>query len=728
MRSSHLAFPAVLLLVASASADPSFHWANPRPTGAELGGVDFESGTVGYAVGGFGATLRTTDGGVTWQDLTNPNVLGPDLDDVLVLSPGVLLAAGASPGLHRSTDGGLSWNPVANPAATHLRNLFQLNASTLFSVGDLGRVIRSTDGGGTWSLLASPAASNLVDQWWVSLATGYVVGPSCVRRTTDGGGSWAAIPNVNDSGVFLPGDIQFLDALNGWILLDFDTYRTTNGGATWAHLPMPFGQSPIYQEEALLLGTQTRLVATEGEGADIWKTTDDGLTWTRPFSHPGTRGVTDLLRLPGGAIIATSTDGDLLRSTDAGATWADFTQVAGPAVRADTNVLDIHASGLGFAGGYGSLWIQTTDSGRTWFTPATNPGLGEVYAITIRDALFALAGGSGTAGHSDVRRTTDGGATWTIHPLSGSYVGYAQGLAAFADGTCFCGTYGGTNINYVFRSTDDGDTWQLRNTGLSASDRVFDLFFLDAQHGFVCGGDFSAPKVYRTADGGGQWTPIGAGLLGSEIRDMHWFDETHGLVVGGNRIQRTTDGGGSWTTVSSSAGYEAIDFRDPLHGVADVFGNGAVLTSDGGATWTPVLLPLPGYISDVAMTPTGFLVSTGSNGILGYDTGEGAVVAPVIARASDAHDGLVAWPNPVRAGQTSELRFRLEGERASGPSPVEARLYDVAGRLVARAPLDAGARGGTLSLSAAGLRPGVMFLEVRGAHGEKLGAKIAVLR
>ncbi|MGH2570726.1 MAG: WD40/YVTN/BNR-like repeat-containing protein, partial [bacterium] len=535
---------AVFAAIASASpshAAPSFYWANPRPTGSELGGVEFESATVGYAVGAFGASLRSTDGGITWEARTPLSASGIRLDDVLVLSPGVLLAAGAAPGLHRSTDGGLTFSPVANPGNVRLRNLFALDASTLFAVGDAGRVLRSTDGGAGWSLLGSPAAATLVDQWWLDAQRAYVIGESCVRRTTDGGVTWSTIPNISEFNVSFPGDIQFLDAQNGWIFTDFATYRTTNGGATWAELPLGFPIFPIYQEEALVLGPQTRLVATEAEGAAILKTTNDGASWTTVFDHPGTRGVTDLERLAGGAIVAVTTDGDLLRSTDDGATWTNFTTVAGTPTREDIEVLDVHASGVGFAGGWGAIWIATTDGGRTWFDPPSNPGVA-AFAIAVRDPLFVLAGGSGGAtGHSDVRRTTDGGATWTTHDLSASFVGYPQGLVAFDDGTCFCVTYGGDNLNFVYRSTDGGSTWHLRGNGVSANVRLFDLFFLDSQRGFVCGGEFTNPAIYRTTDGGGLWTPVGeSGLAATGIRDMAWLDEVTGIVVSLQSVQRTT--------------------------------------------------------------------------------------------------------------------------------------------------------------------------------------------
>jgi photosystem II stability/assembly factor-like uncharacterized protein len=466
-------------------------------------------------------------------------------------------------------------------------------------------------------------------------------------------------------------------------------------------------------------------VATEAEGATILKTTNDGANWTVIFDHPGTRGITDLERLSGGAIIATSTDGDLLRSTDEGVTWMNSTDVAGTPERANGNVIDIGDAGVGFAGGYDDLWIQSTNGGVSWFDPASTPGLHEVFAVCVRDPQFILAGGSGTTGQSDVRRSTNGGATWTTHSLSGSYVGYPQGLAAFDDGTCYTGTYGGTNIGTVFRSTDFGQTWHMRNAGLSVG-RIFDLFFIDSQTGFACGGDFGNPMIARTTNGGAQWTPVGeSGLVSDLVRDMHWFSVDEGLVVGGSGVQRTTNGGASWTTVSTQVGYGAIDFFDATRGVADAFPDDIGVTTDGGVTWTRVVLPMEGFLADLVSLGNDAFALGGSNSILGVDTDGVPVTADEIAPPNGA--AVTVWPNPLRAGTARTLFFRTR-ESAGGAAPWEARLYDVSGRLLARDRIAAGTSEGRMSLENVALVPGVVFLQVRTEDGISVARKVTILR
>lgn len=189
----------MLLAGLSKDARAGFEWANPRPTGNDLGALLLDQAGTAYAVGEFGTVLRSDDLGASWTLLAPPAADAPSLFDVIALAPGHLLAAGSAPGLHRSLDGGLSWQPLDNPANTTLRNIFALDATHIFAVGDQGRVVRSTDGGVSFHSLTG-LGSQLVDQFWLDDLTGYVIGPNRLRRTTDGGTTWATIPGLSEGG------------------------------------------------------------------------------------------------------------------------------------------------------------------------------------------------------------------------------------------------------------------------------------------------------------------------------------------------------------------------------------------------------------------------------------------------------------------------------------------------------------------------------------------------
>jgi hypothetical protein len=110
--------------------------------------------------------------------------------------------------------------------------------------------------------------------------------------------------------------------------------------------------------------------------------------------------------------------------------------------------------------------------------------------------------------------------------------------------------------------------------------------------------------VYKTHDGGGQWSvpiriPMGVDRL-IFIDPNNWIGVI-GDMMAVHSVIRTTDAGQHWTVVASADGsyspwdlLEAMDFIDPLHGWAlgAIGGYSALLvTSDGGRTWTAEPLP-----------------------------------------------------------------------------------------------------------------------------------------
>ena len=528
-----------------AALEFDFTWGNPQPQGNSLNALAFENASTGYAVGGKGATLRTANGGQAWSVETRFPAFQTTLRDVIVLAPGQLLAAGQSPGLYRSTDSGATWFPIAHPFPSELNHLAIIPAPgpVISAIGE--RILRSTDGGATWDLRPSPnGGASLLDQFWFNATTGYVVGQMVARRTTDGGLTWLPLSGINDVlGVPTFTEVKFADALNGWILEHFTTFRTTDGGNSWFERHGQIGLAPIYQEEALVIDTAHRFVVTLLEGAEIWETTSDGVTWTQRYARQTTRGYTDIERLSDGMLVVSSTDGDLLRSTNNGLNWTNFVTSPEDDERTTLTAIEFLPSGRGLAGGYDGRWLESLDGGATWQF-GNGPGVGTPRTIEFRNPLLGLIGGWGPLGQSKVARTTDGGASWSMHSLSATYTGYPQQIAFPTDQIAFVVTHGGSGVNFVYRSTDGGQTWGLRNQGVSTGVRLECVFFLDANTGFIGGGTISSDAVlWKTTDGGGSWTPLPEnGLLSASVQDMHWTDPLTCVVGTYDGASRTTNG------------------------------------------------------------------------------------------------------------------------------------------------------------------------------------------
>lgn len=172
-----------------------------------------------------------------------------------------------------------------------------------------------------------------------------------------------------------------------------------------------------------------------------------------------------------------------------------------------------------------------------------------------------------------------------------------------------------TVYGYIAHTDNGGDTWSLQGNydpynGANAIDMV------SATHGYVA----LTQKIIETTDGE-NWNEIfNANGTGTVFRDIHFLNDTLGIVLSYNQILKTTDGGQSWTTIFSNPnfGFEVLKFVDEntIIAVGLDYGSGNILVShDGGLTWS---LPQEGaglMLRDVYFldNQTGFII--GSNGV-----------------------------------------------------------------------------------------------------------------
>lgn len=165
------------------------------PTGDTLFAVA-AVGAVLIAVGEPAAAYRSTDHGVTWDEVAFASeekysiARGPEDDEVVV-------AVGDNGSIYRSDDAGLSWSTMVSPVVgTSLKGVTACTGA-MVAVGDGGTIIRSVDNGVTWLEAVSPTAIRL----WAVDGRGLVlvaVGQDGVLVVSqDGGDSW----KLGDSGV-----------------------------------------------------------------------------------------------------------------------------------------------------------------------------------------------------------------------------------------------------------------------------------------------------------------------------------------------------------------------------------------------------------------------------------------------------------------------------------------------------------------------------------------------
>lgn len=278
-----------------------------------------------------------------------------------------------------------------------------------------------------------------------------------------------------------------------------------------------------------------------------------------------------------------SDEGDLYRSTDDGANW--------------TNV-GLPNGGVQFLGRYESelylgLYLEpvhrSTDAGLTWQSLEMQfVGAGPPASIASNGATVYL--GFESAGAGSVHRSTDGGQTWA--PMAGAPAFSNLSLAAAGSTLLF-----GSPSNGLFRSANGGGAWSPVVAGFPMNAQVRGVQRQGAVW-FASASVFNAPAttgIYRSLDDGSSWSKVSIDLPAQSFSELHHLTaaangDLYVTVVGGAGIAglyRSTDGGAHWSLISASLAPDT-QFISLLVREDEIFAGSAFglhRTTDVGASW-----------------------------------------------------------------------------------------------------------------------------------------------
>ncbi len=602
-------------------------WGDPQPQGSQINELAF-AGARGYAVGKFGAALRTDDGGATWTGLRTG--LTSDVNLLAVPNPDtVFLASGCS--VRRSIDAGATFRRVRfSSSDTSCRSN---PAALAFLTPDLGYVAAvdgtvqfTYDGGQSFSsrtaipnTRASGGSGTPASLVFVTPSIGFVAtSAGQIFQTADGGNSWTQ--RVTGAGSFR--DLTFADGTTAYAVGDGSKiYASTDGGATWtqaaaAGLPagLPIGDVSCSSAStcvAVALGRAAVLRTADG-----WATVQE--------STPTTQGLFAASFAAGARVVVAGFGGTTRISDNAGATFAPV----GGLVGIKPSRLRPGPGGLAYAPGPTGAIGVTADGGQTWGALTANT------PDTVVDVSFPNAS-TGYAVDSSglVLKTVNGGATWTqldsgrgaakaiLAPSASTVLLIGSGIRRSANGETFdrlSGLAGGAVLRDVdqagravfawgaktiLASTNGGQTWtRVRKPGPRLS--LFDLDFVTSEVGFLVD---TAGRLYRTTNRGRRWTELVS--LGTDAGfDLSFFSANAGYVAtrssSGIVVMRTSDGARTFAPQLVDAGSQA------LHGLLATgpstallaantdapeegrFGPALFGTATGGQAGTPSLITL----------------------------------------------------------------------------------------------------------------------------------------
>jgi photosystem II stability/assembly factor-like uncharacterized protein len=270
----------------------------------------------------------------------------------------------------------------------------------------------------------------------------------------------------------------------------------------------------------------------------------------------------------------------------------------------------------------------------------------------------------------DVYHTANGGGTWDLRHNSPS--DGAQLFRAVAFITPTHGWVGDVNFftpvphRAIWETHDGGRTFTDISTQIIGPEPVgiCGLWKVDASTIYGVG-RWNGPAIFiKTTDGGVTWHSMNLAPLLTGAVDVYFFDQLHGLVVGGRGVGNTpaeqassrtvvimtSDGGATWSEryVGSTTGHWAwkISFPTSLIGYVATQGGGAdhvtIKTIDGGLTWSE----LPVVTTELGFSGAGFVSPT--LGWIGGETG-----------AFETADGGTSWQKVAWAGEEAINRFRI---------------------------------------------------------------------
>src|SRR4051812_33221922 len=303
--------------------------------------------------------------------------------------------------------------------------------------------------------------------------------------------------------------LRALDFLSGrgYAVGDAGTaLRTDDGGATWTGLAT--GTSADLNR--LQVVTPDVLVVQGGDGCVLRRSDDGGRTFRRIYvlaerNCPNRVQAAYFVDSNVGYVVLR--DGSVLRTTDAGETFAKQTATPGtPASTGGGNatvaelVFTSADRGLAFVNSTpGSIAYETTDQGISW--KPLDPPPGAIQRVTFLDANNAFAVGAGS-----LLRSTDSGRTWTRRP-AGDNQELTSVRCADAN-TCLLTVSQGDR---VLRTTDGGAT----ATPITASTQAIFAAAFASPTRVVAGGAGGATVV--SDDGGVNYTPVGGDIGGAYL-------------------------------------------------------------------------------------------------------------------------------------------------------------------------------------------------------------------
>jgi len=496
--------------------------------------------------------------------------------------------------LFKTTDGGDSWQQRSisgeNITNNDVSHLTFLNINIGWARNNWDNIIRTTDGGITWELM-NEDLGNIYKIKFVNESLGYYYTTSGLFKTVDGGYNWVQL----NTGVTYHWDFDVVgDEL--WVGSD-GIYYSPNAGETWSKISSDVTLGNV--SKLYMIDKNYGIVSNNSGYA--YFTENGGLNWSLKSTKFG---LSSFFDSNNGWFYS---DGYLTKAENKfDTTYTVFPKMDFSDVVIVNDLVIIASSTNGAI-------IRSNDGGKTW--TFINDLYGKYY---IYDLCFGEAGNGVAVGYylpsnsaynmAFIAKTNDVGATWQIvMEDTGEPYGSAIYSADYSSGKYYV-----KSVGRMLSSIDLGQNWSIDSTDWGGA--AFSQTDFIGNTGFGISLYGTQPLV-KSINGGTGWVKA---LNEDYVQSVYYLAEN--LIwanFGPGKNLKSLNGGDNW--IDAELDFQNIYFKNQLLGIAygylnnnDIFSDGTYLTLDGGNTWELLNYPQINFTRhaiDFTSKQQGFLAS-----------------------------------------------------------------------------------------------------------------------